>query len=43
MEILVGERTRALCGTSGRFDKLEPVQVKGKAQPVPRYRAVWAG
>ncbi len=40
-EILVGERTYEMIGAAGRFERLEPVKLKGKAQPVPLYRAHW--
>lgn len=39
-EILVGERTVARVGSSGRFEELAPVRLKGKAQPVPLFRVV---
>lgn len=40
-EILVGGRTRELVGNGGRFEDLPPVRLKGKAQPVPLFRALW--
>ncbi len=39
-EILVGERTRQLI-QGGRFEELPPVRLKGKAHPVPLFRAAW--
>ena len=40
-EILVGARTRELVDVAGRFEDLPAVKLKGKAQPVPLYRALW--
>lgn len=39
-EVLVGRRTVELVGQAGRFEALEPVRLKGKAQPVPLFRAI---
>ena len=41
-EILIGERARELAGAAGKFEPLEPVQVKGRAQAVPLFRARWS-
>ena len=40
-EVLVGQRTRDLVGSAGRFEELPPVRLKGKAHPVPLYRMLW--
>jgi adenylate cyclase len=41
-EILIGERTVALlAGQEANFDELPPVRLKGKAHPVPLFRALW--
>ncbi|HEY8206073.1 MAG TPA: adenylate/guanylate cyclase domain-containing protein [Myxococcaceae bacterium] len=40
-EILVGVRTREVIGGGARFEDLPPVRLKGKANPVPLYRAQW--
>lgn len=40
-EILVGQRTRELASSAGRFEDLPPVRLKGKAHPVPLYRMLW--
>jgi adenylate cyclase len=40
-EILVGVRTREIIGGGARFEDLPPVRLKGKAKPVPLYRAQW--
>ena len=37
-EILLGERTKALVGNAVRTDELQPLQLKGKSDPVPTYR-----
>lgn len=41
-EILVGSDTRALAGSVGTFERLDPVQLKGKARPVDVYRLNWS-
>lgn len=38
-ELLVGEGTYAAVDEQGRFEPLPPVRLKGKANPVPHYRA----
>ena len=40
-EILVGERTSQVLEGNGRFEALPPARLKGKAQPVPVFRARW--
>ncbi len=37
-DIVIGELTRRLVGTLVEADRLEPLALKGKAQPVPAYR-----
>lgn len=37
-EILVGQRTRELVNSGGRFEELPPVRLKGKPRPVPVFR-----
>jgi adenylate cyclase len=37
-EILIGGRTVELVGAGGGFERLPPIRLKGKAQPVPLFR-----
>ncbi len=41
MEIWAGARTRELAQDEAQFEALAPIQVKGKSQPVPAFRALW--
>src|SRR2546430_248227 len=38
--ILVGERTRRASDAAVRYEELEPLQLKGKAEPVPAWGAI---
>jgi tetratricopeptide (TPR) repeat protein len=39
-EILVGERTQRATDAAVRYRRLEPLELKGKSEPVPAWRAV---
>src|SRR5437763_10096967 len=40
-EVLIGQPTLALVGDGVEVEPLEPLQLKGKAEPVPAYRLLW--
>jgi tetratricopeptide (TPR) repeat protein len=42
-EILVGTETRLLAGSAVEADELEPLKLKGKAEPVPAFRLLSVG
>ena len=39
-EVLIGQPTLALVGEAAEFETVEPLALKGKAEPVPAYRLV---
>jgi class 3 adenylate cyclase len=40
-EVLIGQPTLALVGDGVEVESLEPLQLKGKAEPVPAHRLLW--